>query len=418
MTVLSVVVPVYGQWALTEACLGSLARCTPGAFYQVIVVDNGSADETPARCPELLRALFGERGLHLRLEENLGFAAACNAGARAASGQHLLFLNNDTELTPGWPDPLFRALRDDPRLGAVSPLLLFPGSRRVQHLGVSFDPNLHPLHLFSGFPGDHPAATRPRTFQAVSAAALLLPRDLFLDLGGFHEGFRNGSEDLDLCCRLKRAGMRVACEPRSVVLHHTSRTEGRFDHVEDNARLLDQRCRGCFSSDLQRYAHLEGLRIRLTPWLEPYLAAAHLPPLAKAPCELADLLHEQPLHTEAHRTLVAHLQDSGDGEGALEWQELLCGFHPSVEHFSEAARLAMLTAKPDQEARWRGRLAHVEQLLAEPERIVERAARNRDWFRESGDRDMETLYRSWIDRRALQGISLPVLDLLRNVSGR
>lgn len=410
---LAVVIPVHDQWDLTRACLESLAEHTPGGFWQVIVVDNGSGDATPSECPALLERLFGERGVHLRLEENTGFGPACNAGAHAADAEFVFFLNNDTEALPRWPDPLFKALADDPRLGAVSPLLLYPDSRRVQHLGIALDPNLHTLHLFEGFPGAHPAALRPRVLQAVSAAALFMPRDLFLQHDGFHEGFVNGSEDMDLCCRLSRSGMRVACEPRSVLLHHGSRTEGRFDHARENARLVDRRCRGCFATDLHRFARQEGFGLRLTPWLEPYLVPGEPLRWDGDVLELPELLAVEPLFEAGYVRLVDHLEGRGELDAALDWQELLAGFYPTETNFLRAAGLAREAGHGEALGRWERRLSHVRARLDAPAELLERATRNRAWFAESGERELEMLYKAWLDNRTLSTLSSPIFDMFR-----
>ncbi len=92
----SIVVPAWNKWEYTYRCLLSLLRNTSGAAFETLVVDNGSTDETAVALPQL-------EGIRvLRNAENLGFARACNQGAAAARGRHLLFLNNDIEALPGW----------------------------------------------------------------------------------------------------------------------------------------------------------------------------------------------------------------------------------------------------------------------------------------------------------------------------
>ncbi|MBU1248841.1 MAG: glycosyltransferase family 2 protein [Proteobacteria bacterium] len=408
MNQLAVIIPVYDQWELTQACLLSLREQTRGDFFQVIVVDNGSSDATSTQCKPLLEALFPDRFLYLRQTENLGFGVACTLGAEAADAIHLFFLNNDTELTHGWADPLFKALAADPRLGAVSPLLIYPESRRVQHLGVCFDPNLHPMHLFEGFPWQHPAASKPRTLQAISAAALFMPRYIFLDCGGFHSGYRNGSEDLDLCCQLARRGLRVGCEPRSVVLHHTSRTEGRFANAGANAELLDQRCRGCFTSDLHRYARKEGFKVRLTKWLEPFLVEAQPTNWDGQVEELPALLERFPLFFEGYVPLITALEENGIVGEAFVWADLLAGFCPRMQHFARAARLAAKDSRHDRAQHWLDRLVHVQGMLGNEQRLVRRAWENRNWFRELGEDELCALYQDWLDRRTLEQVAMPL----------
>ncbi|TVQ97634.1 MAG: glycosyltransferase, partial [Desulfovibrionales bacterium] len=86
---LSIVIPVFNQWPLTEQCLRSLREHTPGRFFEVIVVDNASTDETATHCEALGTSLFPDRFNYLPLPENLGFGRACNFGADQAEGEFL-----------------------------------------------------------------------------------------------------------------------------------------------------------------------------------------------------------------------------------------------------------------------------------------------------------------------------------------
>ncbi|MEG6594104.1 glycosyltransferase, partial [Desulfovibrio sp. 1188_IL3213] len=106
----SIIIPAWNLWDMTAACLRSLARHTQGENVEIVVVDNGSADATATELEPLGRALWGAAFCPLRLNENVGFAGGCNAGARAAGGDLLFFLNNDTTMTSGWLPPLREAL--------------------------------------------------------------------------------------------------------------------------------------------------------------------------------------------------------------------------------------------------------------------------------------------------------------------
>ncbi len=269
---LSVVVPVHDQWPLTAQCLHALRASTPGMTIQVIVVDNASTDETATHCTALGTKLFNANFTCLRQNHNLGFGRACNLGAQLAQGDLLCILNNDTVPLPGWFPPLHEALTDKPGFGAVGPLLLYPDSRRVQHLGVAFCPRRNAHHLYEYFPAEHPLVRKPRHVQALTAAALLLPRSLFLNLGGFYQKYQNGFEDLELCARIRGQGLYLQSVPSSVIFHYTSQTAGRFDRDQENANLFRQRCAALITPDLHHHLHEDGLKLRLTPWLLPYAA--------------------------------------------------------------------------------------------------------------------------------------------------
>lgn len=263
--VFSVIIPVFNKWELTAACLRSLREHTPDHDFETIVVDNGSNDDTAQALQALGESLFGRRFTRIRFEENRNFGPACNAGAKTASAPLLFFLNNDTLLTPGWAPPLLEALAADPSLGGVGPLLLYE-DRTVQHLGVAFSLS-RVEHLYRGFLPDHPAVGRKRRLQAITAAALMLPRELFWRHEGFYEDYRNGFEDLDLCLRIGQTGKHFACAAASAVIHLESRTSGRKDNDAHNSALLTQRCRDLFRPD----KHLHGLRDGFLPFIDDSL---------------------------------------------------------------------------------------------------------------------------------------------------
>lgn len=318
----SVVIPVHGNFALTRDCLRSLAR-TAGEPLEVIVADNGSTDETPRELPALGAALFGPLFRHIRFGENRNFAPACNAGARAASGDFVFFLNNDTLLTPGWLAPLLRRFRSVPRLGAAGPLLTYADGT-VQHLGITIFPGGTLGHLYKHLPWRHPLARKRRFFKALSAAALLMPRGLFLSSGGFDEGFINGFEDVDLGLRLDAAGFRLACVPESRVIHLESKTPNRYRHDADNSALLRGKWNLGRLVDLPDHVAADGYELGVMPELEPRLATSpqasaallgRLRPFDPALC--LELLTDEPLWEEGCHLLGAYLEKNGQPEAAL-----------------------------------------------------------------------------------------------------
>ncbi len=259
---------MYNQWEYTLVCLQSLKENTPREDVQVIVVDNGSSDETPAQCPSLGRGLFGPRFEYIRLEENINFGPGCNLGASYAHAEFLFFLNNDTKCTPGWLEPLLNAFNG--KTGAVGPLLLYPESNLVQHLGISFTPTNNLVHLHHCIPGASPLAQKQRKVQALTAAALLIPANIFARFGGFHEEYKNGYEDIDLCLSLGREGYKLKCIPESRIYHYTSKTAGRFDRDEENSRKFMHRAVDLVVADTHVHARKDGLRIGFNELLQLY----------------------------------------------------------------------------------------------------------------------------------------------------
>lgn len=237
MTRVSVIVPVHGKARLTQRCLDMVLAELP-ADAELLVVDDASPDETP----ELLAGYGGAIG-SLRLEENVGFARACNEGAALARGELLVFLNNDVEPMSGWLETLRRYADDAPEAAAVGAKLLYPNGT-VQHAGVVFGQDGYPHHLYAGFPAEHPAVNRSRRLQAVTAACLLVRRAAFEEAGGFDAGYLNSLEDVDLCLRLGEAGGEVHYCPAAVLVHLESASRGRDDRFERSVALYRERWRG------------------------------------------------------------------------------------------------------------------------------------------------------------------------------
>lgn len=245
----SVVIPLFNRADLTRACLFALVEATPPELYEVVLVDNGSTDETG----RLLESLGGDVTV-LRNDTNLGFARACNQGASAARGQYLVFLNNDTEPESGWLEPLILTADAHPRVGAVGSKLLYPDGR-LQHAGVWIvDNRIHGIlegrHRWEGEPDGLAEADVVGPVQAVTAASMLVRASAFRELGGFDERYWNGNEDVDLCLRLGAAGWQIVYQPASRVMHHESASgPERLAKAAENVLLLSRRWLGRVEPD-------------------------------------------------------------------------------------------------------------------------------------------------------------------------
>lgn len=343
---ISCIIPAWNLWETTRACLLSLAEHSQGEDMEVVVVDNGSTDATREALDPLGEQLFGARFTALHLPENQGFARGCNAGARAAHGEALFFVNNDITFTPGWLPPLREAL-SLPHVQAVGPLLLYPDGT-CQHCGVSFSPLYTLCHLYEGFPGDHPALRRVHPLQALTGAALLLPRTAFQEAGGFHEGYRNGYEDLDLCLSLHSRGAKLRLAGQSLLYHHTSRTPGRFDRDRENAALFSSRWGEKIQPDLPIQAAVDGYEVRLGPTGRTYVT---LPPARMQALE-ADAatmtaedccgrLREEPLWLGGYLRLAALREQQGETVQALEALQRAARFFPLPDIWQPLHRLAL-----------------------------------------------------------------------------
>lgn len=211
--VVSVVIPVHGKREYTVACLRSLARRGAGVPFEVIVIDDASPDDTVA----VLGQIEGLR--LLRNGENLGFVGSCNAGAAAARGEFVVFLNNDTQVTAGWIDALLRCFAERPGCGIAGSRLVYPDGR-LQEAGALVFADGSAWNLGRFEPRDAAPFRYRRRTDYVSGAALMIRRDTFERIGGFDTRYAPAYyEDADLAFAVRRLGLEVWYEPASTVIH-------------------------------------------------------------------------------------------------------------------------------------------------------------------------------------------------------
>lgn len=228
-----VVIPVHGQWELTERCLATLAD-RDACVRRVIVVDDKSPDDSAER----LRARTDI--VPLILERNVGFARACNAGARAGDADAIFFLNNDTLVPAGTIDRLAATLEES-GASAVGPKLL-SGDGTLQVAGLAMlAGKTHFERLYVYLDADLPEAQIAYEPAALSGAAVLVLRAAFEAVGAFEEAFVNGSEDVDLSLKLWAAGYRSRYEPRATIVHLEGASRGKSMDSGVNDRLLQAR---------------------------------------------------------------------------------------------------------------------------------------------------------------------------------
>jgi GT2 family glycosyltransferase len=244
----SVLIPTNGDWQLTREAVRCVAAARePGLRTEIVVIDNGCGPVTSAVLAALPHEYDGVRVV--RSPVNRGFGLGNNLGVAEARGATVVFLNNDTEVQPGWLAPLVDALRDETVLGAQS-LLLYPmGS--VQSAGVVFPRGGGIPHmLLNGFAELDTVGLEQDEFHALTGAALAVRFSDVVALHGFDPIFRNGMEDVDLCLRLARTRPgRFVVRPDSRVIHHESRAPGRFASSIVNRRLLLDRWAGQLPED-------------------------------------------------------------------------------------------------------------------------------------------------------------------------
>lgn len=224
MPSLSIVIVTFNSATTLPQCLGALRDHPPAARHDVVVVDNASQDGTAA-----LVARDWPAVTLLRMDSNLGFAAANNRGIRATTGDRLLLLNPDAEVTAHAIDTLMAALDDDAGVAIAGPRIVDRRGRAELSFGSHISPwteawqKVRGRGLQRGWPILGPwveRQTRRRSYPDwVSGACWMARRTALESAGLFDERFFLYTEDVDLCARVRTAGHRVAFVPSAVVRH-------------------------------------------------------------------------------------------------------------------------------------------------------------------------------------------------------
>jgi GT2 family glycosyltransferase len=225
----SLIIPTRNGLQLLRQCVQSIVDKTDYAHYEIVIVDNGSDDDATL---EYLQQLRGDARIRVHRDDRpFNFSALNNAAVRICRGTLVGLINNDIEVIHGgWlREMVGLALRPD--VGAVGARLWFADGT-LQHAGVvlgigGIAAHVHRL-LPRAQPGYHGRARLTQEFSAVTAACLVLRREVFDRLGGLDEvNLAVDYNDIDFCLRIRRAGLRVIWTPHAQLYHHESATRGR-----------------------------------------------------------------------------------------------------------------------------------------------------------------------------------------------
>lgn len=216
----TVIVPVHNAFAMTYHCLASLLVAANRTSFDVVVVDDGSSDET------LGLAAIAPGVTLVRHDEAKGFVGACTAGAAAARGRYLVLLNNDTEPTSGWLDELVDAFERHDRVGMAGSRLLYPHGRLQEAGGIVWETG-DPINYGRMANPREPRFGYARQADYLSGAALMVSRSVWDEVGGLSQEYAPAYfEDTDLAFKVRDAGYTTWYVPTSVVYHFEGISNG------------------------------------------------------------------------------------------------------------------------------------------------------------------------------------------------
>jgi O-antigen biosynthesis protein len=230
-TKISIIIPTRDKIDLLKRCIDSIETNSTFRNYEIIIIDNGSVEAASAD-------YFANTGHKVvRNMEEFNYSRLNNIGARQASGDHLLFLNNDTEvIAPDWLEALLEHSQRQ-EVGAVGAKLLFRNGM-IQHAGMVLGGPWLAEHVnllaeiydhgYRGF------ADVIRNFNCVTGACLMMRASVFNQVGGFDESLKTTYNDVDLCLKARARGYLVVYTPYALLYHHErgTRGKGEFDIAE------------------------------------------------------------------------------------------------------------------------------------------------------------------------------------------
>lgn len=229
---LSIIVVSFNTRDILVSCIKSIKKYTRGIDYEVVVVDNGSADGSAAAAEELGAKVIENK-------KNLGFAAANNQGFKKSSGEFVLFLNSDTELKDNVLGEMVEWMRGRSKVGVATCGLnnkdgsmqatggYFPTLARVFSWMVIQDfpfvdsiiKPFHPFHSKSFFAKGVNFYKSPRQLDWVTGAFLLTRKKVLKNVGDWDESYFMYVEEVDLCYRIRKLGYQVWYLPNWKIVH-------------------------------------------------------------------------------------------------------------------------------------------------------------------------------------------------------
>lgn len=235
----SILIPNYEHKKELETCLNSVFEKTTYKNYEVIVIENNSKSHEIFLYYQEIQKKWSNLKV-VTWDGKFNFSAINNFGAKFASGKHLLLLNNDTEvISPDWiQEMLMYSQRKD--VGAVGAKLYYPDNT-IQHAGIGIGLLGLAGHLHRNFDRNHPGymgrLIYAQDLSGVTAACVMIRRDVWDEIDGLDETFEVAFNDVDMCMRIRKAGYLIVWTPFAELYHYESKSRGAEDTPEKQRRF-------------------------------------------------------------------------------------------------------------------------------------------------------------------------------------
>ena len=236
----SIIIPTKDNFKILERCINSILLKTDYNNYEILIVDNNSEDKNTLDYLQEIRK--NEKVTVLKDKQKFNFSSINNKAVNHVNGSYLCFLNDDTEvISTAWLSEMV-SVGVQQGVGAVGARLWYPNNT-LQHGGVVLGIGGVASHSHKRIPkgkgGYFNRATLIQEFSAVTAACMLLPKKVFLEIDGFdEENLTVAFNDVDLCLRIREKGYRIVWTPYAELYHHESLSRGEDRLDEKNKRFF------------------------------------------------------------------------------------------------------------------------------------------------------------------------------------
>lgn len=237
----SILIPTCDHIRDLETCVESIYARTTYPDFEILLIENNSKEEQTFRSYERMQKEHPDTLKVLTWQgKGFNYSALNNFGARYATGEYLLLLNNDTEvITPGWLEEMVMYAQQK-RVGCVGAKLLYPDDT-IQHAGVGFGIGGVAGHLHKYFPATSDGYMgRLNYVQDVygdTAACLLIRKEIYDEVHGLDESYAVAFNDVDFCVRVREAGYTNVFTPFAQLYHYESKSRGMEDNPEKQKRF-------------------------------------------------------------------------------------------------------------------------------------------------------------------------------------